>query len=84
MAIIVGSQVTWTHVSQRGKTLSLKTKSGTVEGIAGDMATVITGRNNRRVPVPLKALREQGQRTHLTDVVEGFMEAHRERVTSPS
>lgn len=70
MAIVVGSKVTWTHTSKRGNTISMSTKTGVVDSITDNVATIITGRNNRHVLVPLHELRMAGERTTLTEFVE--------------
>ena len=75
----IGNQVTWLHVSSRGSTFSMRTKTGQIEKINGDVATVITGRNKRRVEVPVNELRLAGQRTALTDFAETIFGANRAR-----
>lgn len=75
----IGNQVTWTHVSSRGSTFSMRTKTGQIEKINGDVATVITGRNKRRVEIPVNELRLAGQRTTLTDFAETVFGANRAR-----
>ncbi len=75
----IGSQVTWMHVSSRGSTFSMRTKTGQIEKINGDVATVITGRNKRRVEVPVIELRLAGQRTKLTEFAETVFGANSAR-----
>jgi hypothetical protein len=75
--IKVGEGITWTHVSKRGKSLSMSLRCGTVEAIEGDMATVIRP-SGRREKVELKRLRRPGQKSQITEFVEVVMEANRE------
>ena len=72
--IKVGEGITWTHVSKRGKSLSMSLRCGTVEAVEGDMVTVIRP-SGRRETVELKRLRRPGQKSQITEFVEVMVEA---------
>lgn len=74
--IKLGEGITWTHVSKRGKSLSVSLRCGIVEAIDGDMVTVIRPSGNRET-VELKRLRRPGQKSQITEFVETLMEANR-------
>lgn len=71
-----GDKVSWTHVSQRGRTMSMSLKEGTVEKIEGKVATIRT-KSNRLVEVSVGRLRAVGQPSQLGEFVEAMREAHR-------
>lgn len=71
-----GDKVQWTHVSQRGCTVSMVLREGTLEAIDGALAIVRTA-SNRQVQVAVARLRLTGQRSQIDEFVEGMREAHR-------
>lgn len=71
-----GDKVQWTHVSQRGRSVSMTLREGTLESIEGELAIVRTSAN-RQVQVAVKRLRAIGQRNQIDEFVEGIRDAHR-------
>jgi len=72
-----GDKVQWTHTSRRGRTISMQLKEGVIESIAGAVATVKTGKNNRRVEINARNLQLVGQRSQIDAFVEAVREASR-------
>lgn len=72
----IGDRVQWTHVSQRGRTMSMSLREGTIEAIDGELAIVRTG-TNRQVQVALARLRTMGQPTQLDEFMGVMREANR-------
>lgn len=75
--IKLGEGITWTHISKRGKSLSMSLRCGTVEAIEGNMVTVRRPSGSLE-KVELKRLRRPGQKSQITEFVEAIMEANRE------
>jgi transcriptional regulator NrdR family protein len=71
-----GDNISWTHVSRRGKSLSMSLRCGTVEAIEGDAVTVIRP-TGRRETIKLERLRRPGQKSQVTEFVEAVVEASR-------
>lgn len=71
----IGDRVQWTHVSQRGRTMSMSLREGTIEAIDGALAIVRTG-TNRQVQVALARLRTMGQPTQLDEFMGAMREAN--------
>lgn len=65
-----GDKVQWTHSSRNGRVISMILKEGVIESITGGVATVRTGRNNRRVEINLRRLQPVGQRSQIDDFVD--------------
>lgn len=70
----VGENITWTHVSKRGKSLSMSLRCGTIEAIEGEMVT-IRRPGGQRVTVELERLRRPGQKSQIAEFVEAIREA---------
>lgn len=75
--IKLGEGITWTHISKRGKSLSMSLRCGTVEAIEGDMVTVRRP-SGKCETVKLERLRRPGQKSQITEFVEAIVEANRE------
>lgn len=71
-----GDRVHWTHVSQRGRTMSMVLREGVLESIDGELAIVRTSKN-RQVQVAAACLRLDGQPSQIDEVVGALREAHR-------
>lgn len=71
----IGDRVQWTHVSQRGRTMSMSLREGTIEAIDGALAIVRTGKN-RQVQVAMARLRAMGQPTQIDEFMGAMREAH--------
>lgn len=69
-----GDKVEWTHISQRGRTISMVLREGTIEAIDGGLAIVRTGKN-RQVQVALARLRLDGQPSQIDEFVGAIREA---------
>jgi hypothetical protein len=72
----IGDQVHWTHVSTRGRTLSMTRREGTITAIDGPMATVRTS-GKRQVQIAVARLRLDGERSQIDEFVEGVRQAAR-------
>ena len=70
-----GDRVEWTHVSQRGRAVSMVLRSGTIEAIDGALAIVRTA-SNRQVHIAVARLRRVGQPSQIQEFVEAMREAH--------
>lgn len=71
-----GDKVQWTHVSQRGRELSMTRREGIIETIDGEHA-IVRSASNRRTRVALARLRLDGQRGQIDEFVEAVREASR-------
>lgn len=71
-----GDRVHWTHVSQRGRTMSMTLREGVLESIEGDLALVRTGKN-RQVRIAVARLWLDGQPSQIDEFVGALREAHR-------
>jgi len=67
----IGDKVTWTHVVQRGKTVTLTLRTGVIESITGDMA-VVKRQNGRTENIPLRRLRLPGQESQIREFIEAM------------
>lgn len=72
----IGDRVQWTHVSQRGRTMSMAVREGVIEAIDGALAIVRTGKN-RQVQVSLARLRAMGKPTQLDEFMGAIREVNR-------
>lgn len=71
-----GDRVQWTHVSQRGRTMSMSLREGVLESIDGELAIVRTSKN-RQVQVALARLRPVNQLSQIDEFVGALREANR-------
>ncbi len=71
-----GDKVSWTKVSQRGRSLSMTLQEGTLETIMGDIACVRL-KNGSQERVAVKLLRVEGQQSQIGEFVEALRKAHR-------
>lgn len=71
----IGDYVHWTHVSQRGRSISMTRREGIIEAIDGELAIVRTGKN-RQVQVAVARLRLDGQRGQIDEFVGAMREAN--------
>lgn len=76
--IQAGDRVQWTHTSRRGRSISMALREGTVEAVAGAVATVRYGKKTM-LQLPLGALHAVGAPSRLGAVVEAIRAAGRER-----
>jgi hypothetical protein len=67
--IQVDDAVQWTHVSHRGRSLSMQLRRGTVESITDGVALVRKA-SGRRESVTLVRLRRPDETTQITEFVE--------------
>jgi hypothetical protein len=72
----IGTLVSWTHVSQRGRTMSMSLRAGVIDAINGNMATV-RKRNGKTEEISIRRLRVEGQPSQLGEFVEAMREAHK-------
>lgn len=68
-----GTQVTWTHVSKRGRTVSMTLREGVVVSDEGVTVTVRT-KNGRSDQIAASALRIVGEKSTLTEFIETVFE----------
>lgn len=71
-----GDHVHWTHISQRGRTISMARREGVIEGIDGGLAIVRSGKN-RRVQVAVARLCLDDQPSQIDEFVDAMREASR-------
>ena len=69
-----GDKVHWTHVSQRGRQITMTRKEGTIEAIDGALA-IVRSATNYRYQVAVARLRIEGQRGQIDDFVDTVREA---------
>lgn len=72
-----GDKVHWTHVSQKGRQISMTRREGTIESIDGALAIVRGERKNWQYQVALARLRLDGQRGQIDDFVDAVRESAR-------
>lgn len=72
----VGDKVSWTHVSNRGRTMSMSLREGIVESVKGDRAIVKKKRGRECILV--SRLRVTGQKSQISEFVEAVIEATRD------
>jgi hypothetical protein len=78
--IQVGDEVTWTQTSQSGRTISMRQRTGIVQQIEDDTATVMPARRGKLVKITMDKLqRTDSGPTQLTRFVEALFAAHRQR-----
>jgi len=75
-----GTKVSWTHVSQRGRTLSMILRKGVIDSIDNDYA-IIRKSNGKTERVALARLRTEGQKSQITEFIEIMRTAHQRRQT---
>ena len=74
----VGQRVSWTHVSQGRRTLSMFLREGVIESIDGDQA-VIKKASGKRETIATKRLRTKEQASQITELVEAMRDSIKER-----
>jgi hypothetical protein len=74
----LGERVTWTHVSKRGRSVTMSLKQGVVLAVAGGLATVKSERGTRYYTIPLANLRRVGEKSTLTEFCDEVFAANRE------
>ena len=67
--IKVGDEVTWTHVSTRGRVLNMTLREGAVERVSEGVAVVRKPRG-RCESVAIWRLRSHGEKSQITEFVE--------------
>lgn len=73
----VGDKVTWTHVSSSGRTMSMTLREGTITALDGDVATIQPpSKKSSPVQIKIVRLRKPGQRSQITEFIEGVRAAH--------
>lgn len=73
----VGDKVSWTKVSKRGRSISMRHLKGEIVAIRGDTATVKYGGNHRKIEIDMDNLRLAGEKGQLTEFVEAMAAANR-------
>lgn len=73
-----GDRVTWTKTSGRGRTISMKSYSGTVLEVRDFVALIQVDGQKKTASMPLHDLRLAGQKSQLTELVEAVAEANRD------
>lgn len=74
-----GDPVTWTHVSQSRRTITMRQRKGTVESIDGELARVrLPSKAVTRISLSRLMIAGSGK-TQLTQFVEAMVESSRER-----
>ncbi len=76
-SFFVGDKVSWTKISKSGKSISMRRMDGKIIGIAGNMAIVQYGRNNRTLNIDVSELRKGEQKSALSEFVEEVVKANR-------
>ncbi len=83
--IQVGDEVTWTQTSQNGRTISMRQRTGVVQQIEDDTATVKPTGRGKLVKVTVDDLQKTDSGpTQLTQFVEALFAAHRQRAEGES
>jgi hypothetical protein len=72
----IGTKVSWTHVSQRSRTMSMTLREGVIEAVNGSVAT-IRKPSGRTELVNVRRLRVEGQPSQIGEFVEAVREAHK-------
>lgn len=72
----IGTKVSWTHVSQRGRTMSMSLREGIIIALMGDVARV-QKRSGKTEEIHTRRLRVEGQPSQIGEFVEAVREAHR-------
>lgn len=67
----IGDNVSWTHISTRGKSLSMRLRRGILINITGTKATVRLF-NGKLETVAVNRLRLPGQPSQITELVEAI------------
>ena len=67
--IKVGDEVTWTHVSTRGRVLNMTLREGVVEQVSESEA-VVRKSSGRSESVAIQRLRLPGEKSQITEFVE--------------
>ncbi len=79
--IEVDDEVTWVQTSQRGRTISMRQRTGIVQSVNGDIATVKPPGRGEAVMIDLSRLQKNRTGpTELTQFVEAIAAAHRQAV----
>lgn len=75
----VGDKVTWLQYKRRGGSIDLTTKDGIIVAIDGKTATVKPDRKYaRQTRVAVSSLRPVGERTELTEILDGVLPSRKE------
>lgn len=69
MSIIPGDKVSWTQVSHRGRTISMKLKHGTVVNVMCETALVKIS-SGRLIEISLSKLRRPDEKSDITKFIE--------------
>jgi hypothetical protein len=69
--ITIGQAVHWTHVSQRGRALSMQRREGVVEAISGELAT-IRQKSGRKAIIAVVRLRAEQQESQIDEFVQAM------------
>ena len=73
MNIIPGDKVSWTHVSRRGRTISMTLKNGTVVNVMCE-TTLVKISSGRLVEIPTSKLRRMDEKSDITKFIEALKE----------
>jgi hypothetical protein len=83
--IQVGDGVTWTQTSQSRRTISMRQRTGVVQQIEDDTATVKPAGRGKLVEIAVDKLQITGSGpTQLTQFVEALAAAHRQTAEGES
>ena len=67
----VGERVTWTHISQRGRSITLRCWEGRITGFEQNGQVALVKRQGKTYRVRLGGLRRASEAGELTDLVMG-------------
>lgn len=67
----VGDKVSWTHVSNNKRTLSMRLRKGAIVAISGDMAEVKTD-SGKCVIIETRRLRMDGEKSQISEFIEAI------------
>lgn len=68
----IGNRVSWTHVTQRGKSMTMILRKGVIVSIDDGKATVKKC-SGRTEAIDIKRLRLLGQKSQITEFVEAVV-----------
>jgi hypothetical protein len=69
--IKVGTKVSWTHVSKRGRVVSMSLREGAVTALMGGVAQVQKP-SGKTEEIAVRRLRVEGQPSQIGEFVEGM------------
>jgi hypothetical protein len=72
----IGDKVQWTEKRIKNRTLSMESKTGTVDGFLGDDA-IVKKANGRKAVIPASWLRGMGEPTEIHDFIAAMREVRK-------